>query len=144
MNGEDIVTQDTPLTAAPAGETIIRTLDEGGSVTLSAVRGPTGWAAFTVVTEERPPRDVLGDDVGEEPETYERVAGPAETWEDALELLDHFVWPVLHPDYVHPDFRQAVIAAVRERAADKNEPITEFVEYWLPGWELKCSMSEEV
>ena len=144
MNGEDIVTQDRPLTAAPAGETIIRTLDEGGSVTLSAVRGPTGWAAFTVVTEERPPRDVLGDDVGEEPETYVQFAGPAETWEGVLELLDHFAWPMLHAHYVHPDFRQAVIAAVRERAADKNEPITEFVEYWLPGWELKCSMSEEV
>ena len=144
MNGEDIVTQDTPLTAAPAGETIIRTLDEGGSVTLSAVRGPTGWAAFTVVTEERPPRDVLGDDVGEEPETHVQFAGPAETWEGVLELLDHFAWPMLHAHYVHPDFRQAVIAAVCERAADKDFAYAEFVDDWLPDWELKCSMSEEV
>jgi hypothetical protein len=144
MQGEETVTQNIPSTAGPAAETILRTLDEGGSLTLSAVRGSAGWTAFTVVTEERPPFDALDDDAGEGPETDEQVAGPAETWKEAVELLDRFVWHVLHPDYVHPDFRQAVIAAVRERAADKNEPCTEFVEYWLPGWELKCAMSEEV
>jgi hypothetical protein len=144
MNGEGIVSQDTPLTAAPAGETIIRTQVEGWSVTLSAVHGPTGWGAFIVVRDDHPPLDMLGDDGAEEPETFVKFAGPAETWERALELLDRFVWTVLTPDYVHPDFHQAVLATVRERAADKDDPCVEFVEYWLPNWESKCSSSEGV
>ena len=138
------MTQNIPSTAAPATETIIRAGSEGGSVTLSAVREPAGWAAFTVVSEERPPHDLLADGVGEDPDTSVKFAGPAETWKGAVELLDRFVWHVLHPDFVHPDFRRAVIAAVRERAADKNEPCTEFVEYWLPDWERACSQIEEV
>jgi hypothetical protein len=45
---------------------------------------------------------------------------------------------------VHPDFREAVLAVVRERAADQGDPCAEIVEYWLPNWELKCSTSENV
>jgi len=138
------MTRDTPGLRAPASETIIRTQDEGWSVTLSAVRGPTGWGAFIVVRDDHPPLEMLGDDGGEKPETIVKFAGPAETWEGALELLDRSVWTVLTPDYVHPDFRQAVLAAVRERAADKDDPCAEFVEYWLPNWESKCASSENV
>jgi len=125
-------------------ETIIRTQDEGWSVLLSAVHGPTGWGAFTVVRDDHPPLDMLGDDGGEARETFVQFAGPAKTWEGALELLDRFVWTALTPDYVHPDFRQAVLAAVRERAADKDDACAEFVEYWLPNWESACSSSGNV
>ena len=106
-------------------------------MTLSAVHGPAGWAAFIVVSDEHPPVDIAG----EEPPTFVKFAGPAKTWEGALALLDGLVWTVLTPDFVHPDFRQAMLAAVRERAADKDDPCVEFVEYWLPAWESKCSSS---
>ena len=138
------MTHDTPGLGASDSETIIRTLDEGWSTLLSAVRGPSGWTAFTVVSEDHPPLEMLGDDGGAEPETFVKFAGPAKTWEGALELLDRAVWTVLTPDYVHPEFRQMVIAAVRERAADKDDPCVEFVEDWLPNWESKCSSSEGV
>jgi len=138
------MTQDTTSSAPPVSETIIRTLDDELSTLLSAVQGPSGWTAFTIVSEDHPPLEMLGDAAGEEPETMVKFAGPAETWEGALELLDRFVWHVLTPVYVHPDFRQAVLAVVRERAADKNDPCAEIVEYWLPNWELKCSPSENV
>lgn len=138
------MTQDTLSPARPVSETIIRTLDDGGSVMLSAVHGPGGWTAFTVISEDHPPLEMLGDAGGEEPETFVKFAGPAETWEGALALLDRFVWHVLTPDYVHPDFRQAVLATVRDRAADKDDPCAEIVEYWLPNWELKCAPRENV
>ena len=138
------MTHDIPGLRALASETIIRTLDEGWSTLLSAVPGPRGWTAFTVVSEDHPPLEMLGDDGGEEPGTFVKFAGPAETWEGALELLDRFVWHVLTPEYVHPDFRQAVLAVVRERAADKDDACAEIVEYWLPNWESKCSSSENV
>ena len=138
------MTQNTPSTAGPLSETIIRTQDDGGSTMLSAVHEPSGWTAFTVVSEDHPPLEMLGDDGGGEPETIVKFAGPAETWEGALELLDRFVWHVLTPEYVHPDFRQAVLEVVRERATDKDDPCGEIVEYWLPNWELKCTPSENV
>jgi len=87
--------------------------------------------------------DLLGEDVGEDLEAYVRTVGPAETWQAALGLLDCFVWPILHPDYVHPEFRKAVLAAVRERAADKDSPVADFVDDWLPEWERACSFKEE-
>jgi hypothetical protein len=138
------VTQNIPSTAAPATETIIRAVSQGGSVTLSALRGPSGWAHFTVVADESTMIEQLGEDPDEELSGYLRTAGPAETWKGAVELLDRFVWPILHPGYVHPEFRQMVIAAVRERAADKGNPLVEFVEDWLPDWERACSQIEEV
>ena len=54
------------------------------------------------------------------------------------------MWHVLTPDCVHPAFRQAVLAVVREQAADKADACAEIVEFWLPNWELKCSPSENV
>jgi len=135
--------QNTRSTADPLIEMVLRTLDEGWSVTVSAENGSTGWTTFTVVRDDHPPLNTLGDGGGEEPDTVVKFAGPATTWEGALELLDRFVWTVLTPDYVHPDFREAVLAAVRERAADKDDDCAEIVEYWLPNWELKCSSKDE-
>lgn len=40
---------------------------------------------------------------------------------------------------VHPEFRQMVISAVRERAADSDNACAEFVDDWLPEWERVCS-----
>jgi hypothetical protein len=31
-----------------------------------------------------------------------------------------------------------------ERADDKDDPCDEFIEYWRPNWESKCSSSEGV
>ncbi len=111
-------------------------VSEGGSLILAAVRRPTGWTAFFVVNDERPPSAS-----SDRPSV--RVIGPVESWEAALTLLDHFVWHVLEADYVHPDFRRQVIAIVRERAKDKDDPVFELVDYWLPGWERACSQGTE-
>ena len=136
------MTHDNLGTGGPAGETIIRMSSEGGSITLSAARGPAGWAHFTVLIDDHPPIDLLSDEDGG-PVAYSRAEGPAETWEGALDLLDHSVWQILRPDYVHPAFRQMVIAAVRKRAADKDDACAEFVDDYLPPWELACSSAEE-
>ena len=117
----------------------MRMLAEGGSVTLSAVRGPEGWTSFTLVTDESTLFDLLGDDDGAGP----RTTGPADTWEGAMGLLDCYAWPMLYPDFVHQDFRVAVIAAVRERAASDSPGPADFVLDRLPDWEHRCSLSDE-
>ncbi len=67
------MSHDTSGLRAPASETIIRTQDEGWSVTLSAVHGPAGWGAFTVVRDDHPPLDMLGDAGGYERGVSERL-----------------------------------------------------------------------
>jgi hypothetical protein len=123
---------------------IIRAVSLGGSLSPSARRGLAGWTHFTVVADERAMVDLLDEDPLEAVEGVVRTAGPAKTWQGALDLMDRFVWPILQPDYVHPEFRGRVIAAVRERAADKDNPLVEFVEDWLPEWERACSAQLEV
>ena len=81
------MTPDAPSTAGPVSEAIIRTQDDGWSTLLSAVHGPSGWTAFTVVSEDHPPLEMLSDAAGEEPETMVKFAGPAETWEGAWSCL---------------------------------------------------------
>lgn len=120
-------------------EDILRTNDEGGALTLTARRTPAGWAGFTLLDEERPPAEQLVDDPPDAPRTFTRTLGPADTWQGALGLLDSLIWEILHPEYVHPEFRQMVISAVRERAADPDNACAEFVDDWLPEWERACA-----
>ena len=51
---------------------------------------------------------------------------------EAAGMLDACVWEIQHPDCVHPEFRQVVISAVRERAAEPGHACTEFVDDWVP------------
>ena len=129
---------DLPSAQGRPAEMIIRTVSLGGSLTLSAVRGPAGWASFTVVADETTMVELLGEDPDDALNGCLRTAGPADTWKRALGLMDGFVWPILHPDFVHPEFRQLVIAAIRERAAEEDNPLVEFVDDWLPEWEQAC------
>ena len=120
-------------------EVILQTHDEGGALTLTARRTPAGWIRFTLLDEERPPADLLDEDTADAPREITKTLGPADTWLGALGLLDSLVWEILHPEYVHAEFRQMVISAVRERAADLDNDCTEFADDWLPEWERICS-----
>ena len=120
-------------------EVILRTNDEGGALTLAATRTASGWTAFTLLDEERPPAEQFVDDPPDAPREIVRTLGPADTWLGALGLLDSLVWEILHPEYVHAEFRQVVISAVRERAADPDNACAEFADDWLPEWERACS-----
>jgi hypothetical protein len=129
----------TPAAEAQQHEVILRTNDEGGALTLTARRTTAGWTGFTLLDEERRPAEQLVDDPPDAPGTLTRTLGPADTWLGALGLLDSLVWETLHPEYVHAEFRQMVISAVRERAADADNACAEFVDDWLPEWERVCS-----
>ena len=120
-------------------QVILRTNDEGGALTLTARRTPAGWTRFTLIDEERPPAEQFTDGPPGAPRSFTRTLGPADTWLGALGLLDSLVWEILHPEYVHAEFRQVVISAVRERAADPDNACTEFADDWLPEWERVCS-----
>ena len=128
-----------PAVAGSHAELILRTVDEGGSLTLAAQRTPTGWTQFTLIVDQSPMAGLLGEDAAGNPNEVIQAAGPAEAWDGALELLDAYVWAILQPDYVHPEFRQMVVSAVRERAADPGNACADFIDDWLPEWERVCS-----
>ena len=128
-----------PADRPPQAELILRTIDEGGSLTLAAQRTPTGWTQFTLIVDQSPMAGLLGEDAAGIPNEVIQAAGPAEAWDGALELLDAYVWAILHPDYVHPEFRQMVVSAVRERAADPGNACADFIDDWPPEWERVCS-----
>jgi len=130
---------ETPAAETQEHEVILRTNDEGGALTLTAKRTTAGWTGFTLLDEERPPADLLDEDTAEAPRKFTRTLGPADTWRGALGLLDSLVWEILRPEYVRAEFRQMVISAVRERAADPDNACAEFVDDWLPEWERVCS-----
>ena len=128
-----------PADRPPQAELILRTIDEGGSLTLAAQRTPSGWTQFTLIVDQSPMAGLLGEDAAGIPNEVIQAAGPAEAWDGALELLDAYVWAILQPDYVHPEFRQMVVSAVRERAADPGNACADFIDDWLPEWERVCS-----
>ena len=79
---------------------ILEILAEGGSLTLVGRQTNAVWRYGLLKNEL-----ALTDEGGGLSET------PAETWEDALRLLERYPWRRLHTHYVHPDFAERVEAA---------------------------------
>jgi hypothetical protein len=113
---------------AAAGEIILETLFQSGSLTVFGVRTATGWRFQVHYVRFGPNR---GPD---DPSAYRRKSDWVDSWEAALALLnERRYWHMTSAHQVHPDFRQRALAAVQERfgreaARRKNDP----------GWERAC------
>ena len=105
-------------------ETVLRVLNEGGSISVTRTRSEADTWQFYVtndesgwlegLTDEFPPGEGYGINESE----------PVATFDEALRLLDEHPWYEMRPDLVHPDFRAAVWTAVLERRmAPKRERI---------------------
>src|ERR1017187_9080077 len=86
-------------------EMILELGAEGGSATLHRRRAADGHWLFRVTTNEW----ILYELIDEEPPPPEEVPWVS-SWEDALARLDG--WPRLYPLVVHPQFKDAILAAV--------------------------------
>lgn len=86
-------------------ETILELGAEGGSATLHRRRAAGGHWQFRVTTNEAALWDLLGEEAPP-PEKLPWVS----SWEDALARFDG--WPRLYPLVVHPEFKDAILAAV--------------------------------
>ena len=87
-------------------ETILEILAEGGSIRLFGERRDKGWL-FTLDVA-----DNFAAMVG--PEALQPFA-PTESWSEVLQLLNPYPWHDFHPEMVHPEFRQDVMAALSSR-----------------------------
>jgi hypothetical protein len=53
------------------------------------------------------------------------------SWDDAIKTLGRWPWPMLYPLYVHPDFRERVLANVEQyRGRDGQPARSSAVERW--------------
>src|ERR1700694_1651688 len=101
-------------------EVILRVGAEGGAITIYGVRTQDGWRFQRNVVDQTP---LMLDE-----EEIRHDSAFTSSWEEALVLLDRYPWPRFYPIQVHPEFRQAIWAAVQKRYAGKNA--AEDLERW--------------
>jgi len=108
--------------------TILKLGAEGGGISLFGYQGADAtWTFYTTLVDHTPTL-LMGEDAGE---TIKRRTEPIAGWETALALLDtkYGYWPRLTPTVVHPDFRTAILSAVRARkGAEEAERWSERIE----------------
>ncbi len=107
---------------------------EGGGVTLYGERTADGWRFFTDRVDQTPL--MLND-----PEDQREIRHPlrsADSWEGALQLLDHYGWMGLPGVMVHKEFRLRVWQAVQQRLTAADER----TQRMLKRWKERCRIDE--
>lgn len=105
-----------------ANEVILQIGGEGGSAALYGMRVNAGWLFSldfieldSALTSEQLP--VGGSNI-------------AESWPDAISLLDRYPWHNLQPLMVHPEFRSAVLNELKTRCEKLNCGEPRYGEKW--------------
>jgi hypothetical protein len=124
--------------ARGSAETIVEFLVDGGSVVLTRRRAPDGTWTFEVIADQASRFALFGDDELEDLGGFLSEQNPVATWEEALGLLDCYTWAMSPPKWVHPEFRQAVWAALLDRSRDAEPYLADLIADRLPEWEELC------
>jgi hypothetical protein len=88
-------------------EVIVAVGAEGGTIALYGTPTDRGWIFAREVNEGTP--DLLDE------APVHTTSATVESRAAALELFDRYRCPMLHPIFVHPDFRRQIWDAVQER-----------------------------
>lgn len=103
-------------------QTILVLGAEGGSIALHGIQQSDGKAwEFFIETNEAATLDMLSEEDAEGLEAVWRSA-PLQSWAEAIDLLNrrYQVWPLLEFCFVHPDFKDRLFAAARQRIYEGN------------------------
>lgn len=101
-------------------EIVLKVGGSGGSVTLLRWQTSSGELTWTMETNEVALYDLLESEDGFNPRDAVRRKH-ADSFDDAIKLLDKYPWPRLYPMEVHPRYREAILMAVLERAGAEVE-----------------------
>lgn len=109
---------------------------EGGSITLRGVQIAGKWR-FSLKSIDQ--SESFLDDCGELGDSSPDNSRTADSWTEALKLLDTYPWHRLHPLEVHPDFRETVFDTVSARFGSKD------ADPWdqLSKWKSVCGMPDD-
>jgi hypothetical protein len=97
-----------------------------GAITIFGIRYNDGWRFQRNVVDQSP---LMLDE-----KEIRHDSAWASSWEEALTLLDRYPWHRFSPIRVHPEFRQAVWAAVQKRCAGKEAAVD------LKQWRGRCGI----
>jgi hypothetical protein len=95
--------------------TILEVGFEGGSIAILASQKPDGRWEYRVRTNESAMCDMLSEEDRADLGPAVTTQGKWGTFCEALRPLDHHEWYRAYPLVVHPEFREVVLLAVRER-----------------------------
>lgn len=130
-------------TQTVTGRTKIKNFDvildlaaKGGGLRLYGTRSEAGWSFKLVVND-----CVLDNDEVEAGSTAPTITPAVTSWEDALALLDYYLWADMFPLAIHPEFRTEVWRQVQRRFNGKYSPVNEWrtickidTQDWLDGY----------
>ena len=121
-----------------SAEKIVEFSVDSGSVVMTGRRTADGGWTFEVIADQAARFALFGDDDLENFGDFLSEQNPVATWEDALGLLDCWAWAMSTPKWVHPEFREAVWAALLDRSRDAEPYLVDLIEDRLPEWEELC------
>lgn len=108
------------MSGAMKQEIILELHGEGLQMILYGRRDSSGGWKFWTYLNEGTLRDMLPEEDQDMP--FESQSDQAQSWDDALKLLDKYPWRDLVPQAVHPDFRERIWKAFRKRRSkDRHE-----------------------
>lgn len=101
---------------------------EGGSITVVARTGDGGSTEFSVRMRDQTLTLLSEDEAGPE---IRRDSAWSERWEDVVASLGRWPWPMLVPQFVHADYRDRILMAVKNFRGRDGKPARESaVERW--------------
>ena len=104
-------------------ETIIELGAEGASIRLCGNRTERGWIFFRRLNDWTP--DLI------EEEHIRNSSLPVDSWQATLGLLDQYPWHRLVPLVIHPEFKDRILVAVKQRLREDAENSEQDFERWL-------------
>lgn len=96
---------------------ILKVGAEGGSICLYRRKVENGEWQFLHETNERALTDILSNEDRDGLSFYSKTE-PVTGWHNALEILSRYPWPCLCPLYVHQEFRDVVLMALKDYSSD--------------------------
>jgi hypothetical protein len=122
--------------AASDQEIVLKMYGVGVLLTLYGLRqNPDHWK-FLLERDESTMQDFLFDKNAEVGNSLYVRSKYADSWSEALDLLDKYPWTIFVPAEVHPKFRHLVWSAIQERDARQD------IKYGRPvlrEWKRLCS-----
>jgi hypothetical protein len=99
-------------------ELILKIGAAGGSITLWSVSAKDGARSFVVKTDESTLKGMMTEEDAEGI-AFKSKTAPLHSFADAMIALGHYQWHLLYPMFVHEDFRDPVLKAVRNLGGEK-------------------------
>jgi hypothetical protein len=99
-------------------ELILKVGAMGGSISVWSLKSKDGTRTFLVKTDESTLKDLMTEEEAEGI-AFKSKTEPLHSFAEALIDLGQYAWHLLYPMFVHQDFRDQILTAVRDLGGEK-------------------------